>query len=125
MQYLNFEDFKNMGGFADETAFDRLIVRAEAIIENATLGKINQLPEPTNKVKCCVRDLVDYLATNDEKAKVITSKSQSVGGVSESESYSYKSYDDYSQDIWRILYDYLCMERTPNNVLLLYRGFGA
>jgi hypothetical protein len=73
------------------------------------------------KVKPLCRDLIEYLVENNS-IKIITSKSQSAGGVSESESYATKTTDDVYGDIQNIIYDYLGNETNDNGTPLLYRG---
>lgn len=126
MQNLNFEDFKNMGGFADETAFNRYIDKACAVIDNATFGRFENVAERPKKLLCCVRDLVDFYNANEVKngSVAVTSRSQSVGGVSESESYNVKNDEEIGQEVSNIIYDYLANVRDANGVSVLYRGSG-
>ena len=69
-----------------------------------------------------MRDLVEYLANNVSVVKAVTSKSQSAGGVSESESYATKTDDDVNSEMLNIVYDYLATEKDDNGTPLMYRG---
>ena len=121
MIYLTYTEYKEIGGTLEETAFNRNIDRACGIIDNATHNRIVCMKEVPQKVKSLCRDLLEYLVENNS-TKIITSKSQSAGGVSESESYATKTADDVYGDIQNMLYDYLGNEKTDNGIPLLYRG---
>ena len=121
MIYLTFEEYSEMGGVLDLTAFNRNIDRACGIIDNATHNRIECMTKVPSKVKHLCRDLLEYLVENNS-IKIITSKSQSAGGVSENESYATKTADDVYGDIQNIVYDYLGNEKDDNGTPLLYRG---
>lgn len=121
MIYLTFEEYADMGGILELTAFNRNIDRACGIVDNAIHHRLDSADEISRKVKACTRDLIEYLAKNEEIG-IVTSRSQSAGGVSESESYATKTADDVYGDIQTILYDYLASETDENGTPLLYRG---
>ena len=121
MIYLTYEEYSNIGGICDLTAFNRNIDRACGIIDNATHNRIECMAEVPQRAKALCRDLVEYLVENNN-VKTVTSKSQSAGGVSESESYATKTADDIYGDIQNMLYDYLGNEKTDNGIPLLYKG---
>ena len=122
MQYLTYEEYINIGGELDLTAFKRNIDRACGIVDQHTQSRLYGKKEVSKMVKACVRDLVEYLANNLTNGKVITSKSQSAGGVSESESYATKTTDELSAEMLNIVYDYLATEKTEHGTPLMYRG---
>ena len=124
MTYLTYEEYSNMGGVLDLTAFNRNIDRACGIIDNATHNRIECMAEVPQKAKALCRDLVEYLARNDTTEIAVTSRSQSAGGVSESESYTQKTADDVFGDVSSIVYDYLMSVKDDKGVPLLYRGCG-
>ena len=121
MTYLTYEEYSNMGGVLDLTAFNRNIDRACGIIDNATHSRIECMKKVPQKVKPLCRDLLEHLVENNS-TKIITSKSQSAGGVSESEGYATKTADDIYGDIQNIIYDYLGNEKDDKGIPLLYRG---
>ena len=121
MIYLTYEEYSNIGGICDLTAFNRNIDRACGIIDNATHNRIECMAEFPQRAKALCRDLVEYLVENNGD-KIVTSKSQSAGGVSESESYATKSADDMYGDIQNMLYDYLGNEKDDKGTPLLYKG---
>ena len=121
MTYLTYTEYKELGGnIIDETAFIRNIYRACAMIDNRTQSRLECFEEIPQIVKLVCRDLVEYISTNTVE-KAVTSKSQSAGGVSESESYATKTAEDYSADLDRI-FEPLAVVKTKNGVSVLYRG---
>lgn len=122
MIYLTYTEYKEIGGTLEETAFNRNIDRACGIIDNATHNRIECMEEVPQKAKALCRDLVEYLAKNDTTEIAVTSRSQSAGGVSESESYATKTADDVYGDIQNMIYDYLLNVTDDNGIPLLYRG---
>ena len=121
-RYLTYSEYKELGGALDETAFNRVIVRVEGIVKNATHRRIEQMKSIPQGVKALCRDLVDYLINNSDTEKTVASKSQSAGSVSESESYTAKSREQISAEIENIICDYLICESDDNGTPLLYRG---
>lgn len=121
MKYLTYTEYKGMGGnIVDETAFIRNIDRACAMIDNRTQSRLECFEEIPQIVKVVCADLIDYISTNTVE-KTVTSRSQSAGGVSESESYAVKTAEDYSADLDRI-FEPLAVVKTKNGVSVLYRG---
>ena len=122
MIYLTYDEYSSMGGICDLTAFNRNIDRACGIIDNATHNRIECMVDVPQRAKALCRDLVEYLANNVSSVKVVTSKSQSAGGVSESESYATKTDDEINAEMLNIVYDYLATEKDDNGTPLMYRG---
>ena len=122
MTYLTYEQYKEIGGALDLTAFNRFESRACGIIDNATHNRVECMAEVPQRARALCRDLVEYLARNDTTEIAVTSRSQSAGGVSESESYATKTADDVYGDIQNMVYDYLLNVTDDNGTPLLYRG---
>lgn len=122
MQYLTYEEYSSLGGELSLTAFSRNIDRACGIIDNATHCRISLMDGVPQGVKALCRDLVEYLARYSTSDMVVSSRSQSAGGVSESESYATKTADDMYVDIQNMIYDYLLNVTDDNGTPLLYRG---
>lgn len=120
MIYLTYDEYSAMGGICNLTAFNRNIDRACAMIDNRTQSRLECFDEIPQIVKVVCADLVDYIATNTVE-KTVTSKSQSAGGVSESESYAVKTVEDYSADLDRI-FEPFAVVKTENGTSMLYRG---
>ena len=121
MTYLTYTEYKELGGnIIDEAAFNRNIDRACAMIDNRTQSRLEYFKEIPQIVKVVCADLVDYISTNTVE-KTITSKSQSAGGVSESESYATKTVEDFANDLDRI-FEPLSVVKTKNGISILYKG---
>ena len=122
MIYLTYDEYSAMGGICDLTAFNRNIDRACGIIDNATHNRIECMTEVPQRAKALCRDLVEYLARYSTSDMVVSSRSQSAGGVSESESYVTKTDTELQVDIDNMIADYLMSETDDNGTPLLYRG---
>ena len=120
MQYLTYEEYLNIGGKLDLTAFNRNIDRACGFVDAHTFCRLQRNFSVSQKVKACLRDLTEYLADNGNKA--VTSKSQSAGGVGESVSYATKTIDELNAEMLNIVYDYLITELDDKGTPLMYRG---
>lgn len=121
MRYLTYEEYMEMGGTLDLTAFIRNIDRACAMIDIRTQSRLESFSDVPKIVKIVCGDLVEYISTNTVQKSVVTSKSQTAGGVSESESYSVKTADDFANDLDRI-FEPLSMVKTGNGFSIMYRG---
>ncbi|MDD6990166.1 hypothetical protein [Ruminococcus sp.] len=122
MIYLTYDEYNSMGGICDLTAFNRNIDRACGIIDNATHNRIEGMTDVPHRAKALCRDLVEYLARYSTSDMVVSSRSQSAGGVSESESYVTKTDTELQADIDNMIADYLMAETDDNGTPLLYRG---
>lgn len=122
MIYLTYTDYKEIGGTLEETAFNRNIDRACGVIDNATHNRIEYMAEVPQRAKALCRDLVEYLTRYSTSDMVVSSRSQSAGGVSESESYVTKTDVELQADIDNMIVDYLMAETDDNGTPLLYRG---
>ena len=120
MNYLTYDEYQEIGGELDLTAFSRNIDRACAMIDNRTQNRLKCFEEMPRLVKIVCVDLIDYISSNTVD-KTVSSKSQSANGVSESESYVIKSVEEYSADLDRII-EPLATITTKNGVSILYRG---
>ena len=120
MQYLTYEEYKDIGGALDVTAFNRNIDRASAMIDMRTQNRLEDFEEIPSLVKAVCADLVDYVSTTTVN-KGIASVSQSAGGVSESISYVVKSSEDFATDLDNI-FEPLKAIVTKNGFSLLYEG---
>ena len=122
MQYIEYQEYLGIGGICDVTAFKRYIDRACGIIDNATHNRIECMAEVPQMAKALCRDLVEYLARYSTSDMVVSSRSQSAGGVSESESYVTKTDVELQADIDNMITDYLLNVTDDNGTPLLYRG---
>lgn len=121
MIYLTYEEYKKIGGVLDLTAFKRNIERACAMIDIRTQSRLEKFGNIPQIVKIVCGDLVEYIATNTVDKSTVTSRSQSAGGVSESESYATKTAEDYANDLNKI-FEPLALVKTRDGISILYRG---
>ena len=121
MQYLTYEEYQEIGGTLDSTAFNRNIDRACAMIDIRTQSRLEAFEDIPQIVKIVCADLVEYIATNSVEKPAVTSKSQSAGGVSESESYATKTAESFENDIDKI-FEPLLLVKTKNGISVLYKG---
>lgn len=124
MIYLTYGEYAEMGGTLDLTAFNRNVARACGIIDNATFCRIENMAEVPQNAKHLCRDLIEYMANNHFIEATVSSRSQSAGGVSESESYNMKTLDDMQNEISNLVFDYLNSIKDDNGTPVLYRGCG-
>ena len=121
MQYItDYQEYLRIGGVLDATAFDRFVLRANNIIDIATHNRIVEGSDAVMAAKYAQRDIIEYI--NKSSDLEISSKSQTVGGISESESYKVKTKEEQNDDIEQILFDYLELYKTEDGVPILYRG---
>ena len=121
MQYLTYEEYTEIGGTLDLTAFNRNIDRACVMIDIRTQSRIEAFENVPQIVKIVCADLVGYIATNTVEKPFVSSRSQSAGGVSESESYAVKTAEDFANDLDRI-FEPLKTLKTKNGISVMYRG---
>ena len=121
MTYLTYEEYTEIGGALDLTAFNRNIDRACVMIDIRTQSRIEAFENVPQIVKIVCADLVGYIATNTVEKPFVSSRSQSAGGVSESESYAVKTAEDFANDLDRI-FEPLKTLKTKNGISVMYRG---
>ena len=120
MQYLTYEEYTEIGGTLDSTAFNRNIDRVCGFLANETQKRIDCMRDIPREVKACCRDLLEYMAVNTASDKAISNKSQSVGAVSES--VTFKAMGEQITEMQAIVYDYLASVTDDFYTPLLYRG---
>lgn len=123
MRYIEYQEYLELGGVCDATAFNRNIDRVCGVIDNATHSRVSKMETVPQQVKALCRDLMEYLATNGNvNEKDVASWSESAGVVSESVSYVTKSKEEMQTDIDGLVYDYLASVTDDCGTPLLYRG---
>lgn len=122
MQYINYDQYKELGGKLDDAAFKRNIARANGVIDSMTFNRIEAMSEIPNNAKELCRDLVEYFADNFGSSRQVSNRSQSAGGLSESESFVIRSTEERAGEIADIVKDYLMNIADDNGTPLLYRG---
>ena len=123
--YLNYQTYKNMGGTLDNSAFTALDRKAEYLINSQVGGKtgerIGKLTELPQAVIDCTFDLIQHLSANSFDGSTVASESQSLGGQSESYSYSVLSKEQADSETEDIIFTYLYQVKI-DGVSILHRG---
>lgn len=122
MEYITYDEYKEIGGVLDSAAFIRYSARAFARIRQETHSRIDAMDKVPTEVKHLCRDLIEYMHNNLNQSKVLSGTSQSQGGASESESYANLTNADHDKAIEGLIYDYLSCVTDINGVPLIYRG---
>lgn len=131
--YLTYEEYLNMGGTLDETAFDNYLIDAEMLIDWYTFNRLENETVIPEKVKKCVYKLIS-LADMKSKAFVLGREvngdgnasvaSQSNDGVSISYNTisASQALDLIKSDAENIIKQYLNGVVNSLGRKLLYRG---
>ena len=131
--YLTYEEYLNMGGTLDETAFDNYLIDAEMLIDWYTFNRLENETVIPEKVKKCVYKLIT-LADMKSKAFVLGREvngdgnasvaSQSNDGVSISYNTisASQALDLIKSDAENIIKQYLNGVVNSLGRKLLYRG---
>lgn len=135
--YLSYEEYRNMGGMLDETAFSDFEYDARTYIDWYTFNRLENETEIPDKVKECMYHLIKILALQQELLNGGTSSSgsESTAGISSiasqsndgvSVSYNVVSakdiLDDTKTEIGSLIQRYLQGVRNSLGRKLLYRG---
>ena len=123
--YLDYQTYQTMGGDLDNSAFTALNRKAEYLINSQAGGKagerIGKLTELPQAVIDCTFDLITHLSANAFDGSVVASESQSLGGQSESYSYSVLSKEQADSETEGIIFTYLYPVKI-DGVSILHRG---
>ena len=123
--YLNYQTYLNMGGTLDNSAFTALDRKAEYLINSQAGGKtgecIGKLTELPQAVIDCTFDIIQHLSANAFDGSTVASESQSLGGQSESYSYSVLSKEQADREAEDIIFNYLYPVKI-DGVSILHRG---
>ena len=115
MEYLTYEEYKNMGGTLSETAFFTYGYEAEMKIKNATFDRITV---PSEAIKRCIVRITDVIS----KADITTAKISSYSHDGFSQTFSQPSSASYEKEMRKIIRTYLINEIADDGTPLLYCG---
>ena len=105
--YLEYDEYKKMGGTLDSAAFTVAERKARQLINAQTGGRtgirIDELAVLPQPVKDCTFDLVSVISERTERQ--VSSESQSQGGVSESVSYVTKTDEQTESECESIIFN--------------------
>ena len=135
--YINYTEYKELGGTLTESAFNSLIYEAQVKLDYHTFNRLVNDTVISEKIKRCIVKIIELLNTYNEYQKVVTDvnspiiASQSNDGVS----VSYGGYlgntspqdldvvaKKLDTDILTTIKQYLSNERNQKGEVLLYRG---
>ena len=113
--YITYDEYKNMGGSLDETAFYKYVYKAGAKIKAETHGRITT---PGEAVKQCQKELINLYS----KADITQPRVSSFSHDGLSQNIAVPTAEEYLDKIEETVYDYLGHEYDDNGIPLLYRG---
>lgn len=122
MEYLTYDEYKEIGGTLEPAAFKRYSTRVFSRIRTDTQGRIDKMSAVPDEVKAVCRDLAEYYFNNDICQQRVSSESQAQGGTSESISYEKKTQADMERDVSWIIADHLASVKDDEGTPLLYWG---
>ena len=123
-EYLTYAEYTERGGTLDSATFSRWIGRASKRIDQETRGRLHDfqpdvLPE---EVKQAARDVVEIYAAYGDADEAISSRSNTVGGISESVSFADAGVSGREQKINDAIVDWLLDVQAEPGISILYRG---
>lgn len=124
--YLNYKEYKKLGGTLDQTPFNILEFQAQKEIDKLTFGRLKDLDEQINEVKMCIFELINTLDSysldiNTNENKGIAS--ENIDGYSVT--YKSTTSEDIkakNNEIKDIIESYLSDCVLDNGIPYLYRG---
>ena len=121
-QYLEYDEYKELGGTLAETPFNILEYEAQLNIDNHTYGRLKSLDEQLTETKMCIYNLMNTLqsyAKGNEKGKNVASENTdgySVSYVGISRELTKAQQDE----VKGIIETYLSECRLPDGTPYLY-----
>lgn len=123
-QYLEYDEYVELGGTLEETPFNILEFEAQLNIDNYTFGRLKDLKEQVNEVKLCVYNLMGTLqsyAESNLKARNIASEntdgySVSYVGISK------ELTDAQANEVKKIIKTYLSQCKLEDGTPYMYCG---
>lgn len=126
MAYLSIEEFKAMGGAAeDANAFARHEMKARRLIDRLTHGRIQNETPVRDAVKMCMHDLIRAMAEDEALAGASGREVSAVSNDGISVSYAAQNGAGAAGRYTGIVRAWLDGERAENGVQLLYCGVDA
>ncbi len=120
--YLTYDEYLDMGGKPDESAFARYSRKAMAEIDRHTLGRVKNMTTVPEAVKTLMFELIELSEDTDKARHGKAVASENVEGWSKS--YAPVSVAEYEQTGLDLLLTCLSGVCDDNGVPLLYRGVG-
>jgi hypothetical protein len=131
--YLTFDEYQNMGGTLEETAFNELEFEAEAIINYRTFDRLKNDTEYPEAVKMCVYKLIKIAQVQQqafslgqdvdgEVKSAIASQSNDGVSISYNAMSASDAYEQAEKQVNRCVETYLQGVTNELGRKLLYRG---
>ena len=130
--YLTYEEYQQMGGTLDETAFNDLEFEAECVINYYTFNRLKKETSWGKEVKLCMmylikniqigRNALDGSASNDTSAKSIASQSNDGVSISYNVLSQADIVDEAKKQQETTIHRYLNGVVNSLGQLVLYRG---
>ena len=116
-QYLTYAEYQSLGGTLDEVPFNILELKARGMIDERTLGRLQDLEEQRNEVKVCMFELINNMSTETTGKNI---SSENIDGYSVS--YSTKTTQEQKLVYDDIIRSNLLMCRLEDGTPYLYCG---
>lgn len=68
-QYLNYEEYRNLGGTLEETPFNISELEAQKNVDRYTFGRLKDLEKQSDEVKVCIYKLIGLIETYNSYEK--------------------------------------------------------
>lgn len=135
--YINYTEYKELGGTLTESAFNSLIYEAQVKLDYHTFNRLKRDNVVTEAVKCCLVKLLQLLNTYNEYVKLVSDVNNPIISSSSNDgvSISFGGYlgnttpndvsqlaDKLDKDIKSTIQQYLQGEKNQKGQVLLYRG---
>ena len=123
-QYLEYDEYVELGGTLAETPFNILEAEAQLNIDNYTYGRLKDLDEQVNEVKLCIYNLISTLqsyAESNLKARNVSSENTDGYSVSYV-GMSRELTDAQSYEIKKIIKTYLSQCKLEDGTPYMYCG---
>lgn len=127
-QYLEFDEYEELGGSLDETPFNILEFESRKIIDNRTQNRIKYMKDKPQDVKLCVNAMINTLiqyTIDNSKSINKNVASESIDGYSVSYitgSQVQEAIKSKRSELEDIMQTYLGNIRTSENIPVLYLG---
>ena len=124
--YLDYADYKGLGGAAEEAAFTRLEYMAEKKIDRYTQGRVKAMGEVPEAVQRCMVEIINAMSVADptKTASEVPLSGFSNDGYSESYAEPMTA-DRLESNLHGLIVDYLSTETDDNGTPLLWLGVDA
>lgn len=112
--YLTYDDYIQMGGTLDETAFIDLEFEAQAIVDWWTLNRLENETEYPEKVKMCIYKLIK-LIRDKQLAQAVNTSNTTDGGVAVNAGILRQSNDGVTTD-YNVLSVYDVIDNSKDEI---------